>query len=65
MRIPSALVLVFSALEGALAHTLGDNAVLTEELSHQLVGLHHIPLLLLLVVAGTIVLRKVRRNRSQ
>lgn len=64
MRIPAALVVLLSAFEAAMAHTLGSDSTLSEQLTHQFVGLHHLPLLLLLVVAGVVATRKARRNRT-
>jgi spore maturation protein SpmA len=52
----------------AVAHTLGSDHSLAERMSHQLLGSHHLPLTILLIVVGVVALwtfyRKVaERNR--
>lgn len=52
MRLVSSLFLIIATMEGAGAHTLDGNHNLAEQLGHQLLGTHHLPVTLLLIVAG-------------
>lgn len=45
----------------AVAHTLGNEDGLVVQLWHQLLGLHHFPLTVLLIVAGILILRTWRK----
>jgi hypothetical protein len=51
-RIGTSLVLLAGLASTANAHTLAANEGLLLRLDHQLLGLHHLPLTILLVVAG-------------
>ena len=44
----------------AVAHTLGNEDGVVVQLWHQLLGLHHFPLTLVLVVAGIMLFRRWR-----
>jgi hypothetical protein len=56
MRLITSLLVLAGISETALAHT-GDG-LLPEVLSHQVVGLHHLPFSILLVIAAVIVIRR-------
>jgi hypothetical protein len=43
------------------AHMLGADEGLFHQLYHQVLGVHHLPILLLIAVAGWLVVRKLRR----
>ena len=62
MRILSFVLLIFTAFGAALAHPLGSEATLGEQLTHQAIGAHHLPLLLLFVVLAIAIVRKLRKN---
>ncbi len=46
----------------AVAHTLGNEDGVVVQLGHQLLGLHHLPLTLLLIMAGVGVCRYLRKR---
>lgn len=48
----------------ASAHTLGSDEGLITQLQHELLGVHHLPLTILLVVVGVVVYRSWRSRRS-
>ena len=49
----------------ASAHTLAGDEGLITQLQHELLGAHHLPLTILIVVVGVLAFRKLRsRNRS-
>jgi hypothetical protein len=56
MRLITSLLILAAASETATAHTGGG--LLPEALSHQLLGLHHLPFSILLVIATVIVIRR-------
>lgn len=45
----------------AAAHTLGNEDGFVVQLWHQLLGLHHFPLTVLLIVVGTLLLHSWRK----
>jgi len=51
-RIATGLILLTGLAGTASAHTLAIDEGLLLRLDHQLLGLHHLPLTILLVVAG-------------
>jgi len=54
---------VTAALPAAAhAHTLGADEQLPLRLGHQLLGLHHLPLTLLLLIAGIVLIREYRKR---
>lgn len=63
MRIGLAIALLLTALEGT-AHTLGTEAALSEEFSHQLTGAHHLPMLVLAFVVVAVALGKRLRKSA-
>ena len=50
----------FSAVAGA--HTLPGDEGLVTQLDHQLLGLHHLPLTILLIVIGVMLVRRWRKH---
>ena len=64
MRLILTSLLFFTGLQTALAHTLGGDASLAEQLTHQVIGVHHIPLLVLVVAAAFVLFRRLLGNRS-
>jgi hypothetical protein len=48
----------------ASAHTLDAGQGLASQLGHELLGAHHLPLTLLLVVAGLAAYRSIRARRK-
>ena len=62
MRKLIALFAVFAGSAGA--HTLGADEGLASQLWHELLGMHHLPLTLLLVVAGLAAYRSIRAHRK-
>ena len=65
MRQLLALTLIpgFSGI--AAAHTLDDKDGLVTQLYHQVLGSHHMPLTLLLIVGGIVLMRQWRKARRQ
>ena len=63
MRKFTALLITVAPLSSALAHTLGGETTLLDELSHQLGGLHHLPMLAILLGAGFLAWRWLARSR--
>lgn len=47
----------------AVAHTLGNEDGVIVQLWHQMLGLHHLPLTALLIVAGIMLFRSWRKAR--
>ena len=45
----------------AAAHTLGNEDGVIVQLWHQMLGLHHFPLTVLLIAAGILILRSWRK----
>lgn len=54
MRLISTLLLYFGTAGFAVAHSLDSEHNLTDQLLHQVLGNHHFPITILLVVAGLI-----------
>ena len=48
----------------AMAHDLPGDETLVSQLAHQLLSLHHLPALVLMLVAAVIIYRQRGRNRS-
>ena len=63
MRSLLAVILVATAA-AAGAHPLGPEQSLFDQLGHQLLGGHHLPLLLLIAVAGVVVVRGLKRGKQ-
>jgi len=49
----------------AMAHELPDAETLISQLVHQALSLHHLPALILLLVAAAMIYRQSGRNRSR
>jgi hypothetical protein len=59
------LLALSTALAGAAgAHTLDAGAGMASQLWHELLGGHHLPLTLLLVVVGVLAYRGLRARRN-
>ena len=64
-KLTSALILFAGLPAVASAHTLAGDEGLISQLQHELLGAHHLPLTILLVVAGVVAYRSLRsRKRS-
>ena len=66
MKKLSSVLILFAGLPGvASAHTLAGEEGLITQLQHELLGGHHLPLTIILVVVGVIAYRSLRaRKRS-
>jgi hypothetical protein len=64
-RIATGLILLTGLAGTAGAHTLAGDEGLLLQLDHQLLGLHHVPLTILLVVVGVILFRRWRAPGKQ
>lgn len=62
-KLMTTLVLLAGPTTMALAHPLPEEEGLVAQLDHQVFGLHHLPLTILLVVIGVMIVRKVRKTR--
>jgi len=65
MRLISCLFFIFGATNIAVGHTLGSDHSLAERMSHQLLGSHHLPLTVLLIVVGVVALWTFYRKTTQ
>jgi hypothetical protein len=61
MRTKIAVLMTTGFAGVANAHTLAADEGLFHQLYHQVLGLHHLPILLLIAIAGWLVVRKIRR----
>lgn len=61
MRLISGTFLL-ALTAGAHAHTLAGDESLVVRLGHQLLGSHHLPLTILLVIVGVIAVRHARNS---
>ena len=59
-RFIASLVLLTGSFGTAVAHTLPGDEGLLQQLDHQLLGLHHLPLTILLIVVGVALFRRWR-----
>jgi len=57
-RLITSLILLAGSTGIAGAHTLAVEDGLLGQLDHQLLGLHHLPLTVLLIVIGVMLLRR-------
>lgn len=64
MRMVSLLILLSAAADRSFAHTLPDEHGVLEQLTHQLVDLHHLPNLWLLFAALLIVIQVWKSRTS-
>jgi hypothetical protein len=65
MRQLLALFLIPGISGSAVAHTLDDKDGLVTQLYHQVLGSHHLPLTMLLIVGGIVLLRRWQKARRQ
>lgn len=65
MRQLLTLILILGISGIAAAHTLDDKDGLLTQLYHQVLGSHHLPLTLLLIVGGIVLLRRWQKARRQ
>jgi hypothetical protein len=56
--------LILAVSESASAHTLAEEAGALAQLTHQVFGSHHVPLVYLLLAVGLLVLRALRESNS-
>ena len=61
MRTKIAVLMTTGFAGVANAHMLGADEGLVHQLYHQVLGMHHLPILLLIAVAAWLVARKARR----
>lgn len=54
--------LLIAAAAQAEAHTLANDEGLPSQLGHQLLGLHHLPLTALLIIAAVFLFRRLRTS---
>ena len=65
MKQLTGLLALLALWGSANAHTLDGDAGFVTQLTHQLIGGHHLPLLLLIVVAAIFLARRIlRRDQS-
>jgi hydrogenase/urease accessory protein HupE len=64
MRKFPALFLLMAMMPVANAHTTASEDGFLVQLLHQFLGLHHLPLTLLIVVGGALALRAWRRKST-
>lgn len=57
MRILSTVVLILVVAEATHGHAPGGGESLAEQLGHQILGPHHLPLILFLIIVGVPILR--------
>jgi hypothetical protein len=62
MRHIFGLFIIFGAVDIAVAHSLSDDHGIAEQVGHQLAGIHHLPLTILLIAAGFVVLMNLYRK---
>ena len=63
-QLITSLILLAGSTGIAGAHTLAGDEGLVTQLDHQLLGLHHLPLTVLLIVIGVILFRRWRALRK-
>jgi hypothetical protein len=64
MRLFSSLIVLIGSADVAGAHSLGSGYSLADQLTHQVVGLHHLPMTIFLIAAGVILLRAGYRKAA-
>ena len=57
-------VMIVATAGVAAAHPLGSEQSLLDQLGHQVLGAHHLPLLLVLIVAGAFAVRGLLRRQQ-
>jgi len=64
MRLLTMIGLITGFSGVAMAHELPGDEILVSQLAHQLLSLHHLPALILILVAAVMIYRQWGRNRS-
>lgn len=64
MRLLTMIGLITGLSGVAMAHELPGDEILVSQLAHQLLSLHHLPALVLMLVAAVIIYRQRGRNQS-
>lgn len=64
MRLLTMIGLITGLSGVAMAHELPGDETLVSQLAHQLLSLHHLPALVLMLVAAVIIYRQRGRNQS-
>ena len=62
MKFLPALLSVTCFAAVANAHVLDQSHGIVDQLSHQVLGVHHLPLLLLIGLAASLMVRAIRRR---
>jgi hypothetical protein len=62
MRLFLSVYFLVAVSAAAEAHTLTADESMPLQLSHQLLGLHHLPLTALLLIGGIVLLRQLRKS---
>ncbi len=65
MRLTSGIFLMIAVSAQANAHTLAGDESIPLQIGHQLLGVHHLPLTLLLVTGGIILFRQLKKVRER
>jgi len=63
-KLISVLILFAGLPVVASAHTLAGDEGLINQLQHELLGAHHLPLTILLIVVGVVAFRSLRARRK-
>ncbi len=61
-KLLTSLILLTGAANPALAHTLAGDEGLITRLDHQVFGVHHLPLTILLLVIGVMIFTRLRKT---
>ena len=60
-KLMTSLIILAGSTTMALAHNLPGDEGLVTQLDHQVFGVHHLPLTILLIVVGVMLFRKIRK----
>ncbi len=64
MRAVIIFLSTITALNTALAHPLDGDATLTQQVTHQIIGAHHWPLIVLVIAFALVLVARLRGGRS-
>lgn len=64
MRSSITALLLLLVTNVSLAHVPGSEQTILEKIEHQLVGLHHLPMTALLIIAVVLLVRSYRKRIS-